>query len=275
MKIYLAGKINDCPDWRATIVDRRQFPEKTYSHCGWREEWGKGAIFGAHDYVGPYWAHHHNECGLHSTYTPFMDDLPDTTDQVRIVDNCVLAVTSADLVFVRYMSNEEPSIGAVAEVAWAFQKRIPVIGYGDLSKDSWFVQRMCNEWFDCRRGTEADALRVLLKMVNYRDYINSPQWKQFATGIKSQRGDRCQICNSSNSLDAHHRTYERLGWEDPSDITVLCRACHELYESHKRLPKIVQLVTEPLAKIESTAPVIRSEPTGIIRPRAKAPEGTA
>ena len=47
---------------------------------------------------------------------------------------------------------------------------------------------------------------------------------------------KCQVCNESNDkvvLDAHHRTYERLGDELPEDITVLCRDCHSLYEANK------------------------------------------
>ena len=37
---------------------------------------------------------------------------------------------------------------------------------------------------------------------------------------------RCQICYTSHRLEVHHRTYERLGYEKPSDLTVLCYWCH-------------------------------------------------
>jgi hypothetical protein len=75
--------------------------------------------------------------------------------------------------------------------------------------------------------------------MNYYAYIHSPAWRARADAAKRRAGYRCQVCNRPSSqvqLDAHHRTYERLGRELDSDITVLCRDCHELYESAKRLP---------------------------------------
>lgn len=74
------------------------------------------------------------------------------------------------------------------------------------------------------------------KRVDYYEYIRSPQWRRRADAAKRAAGDRCQVCNRHKSevtLDAHHRTYERLGHERPEDVTVLCRDCHELYERGK------------------------------------------
>jgi uncharacterized protein YraI len=78
------------------------------------------------------------------------------------------------------------------------------------------------------------------RRVEYYEYINSPQWRWRANQAKQRAGNRCQICNrhaSEITLNAHHRTYERLGNESPDDITVLCRSCHELYETNKKLSK--------------------------------------
>jgi hypothetical protein len=70
---------------------------------------------------------------------------------------------------------------------------------------------------------------------DYRAYINSPEWKARASYYKALAGNRCRVCNTdTETLDAHHRTYERLGQELDSDITVLCRSCHSLFETHKR-----------------------------------------
>lgn len=62
--------------------------------------------------------------------------------------------------------------------------------------------------------------------INYREYIRSPEWRAKADAAKERAGHRCQLCNSDGQLDAHHRTYKRLGNEEPEDITVLCRDCH-------------------------------------------------
>lgn len=72
----------------------------------------------------------------------------------------------------------------------------------------------------------------------YSEYIVSPAWKNKADAAKQRAGYRCQVCNRHKNeviLDAHHRTYERLGHERDEDITVLCRECHEMYETDKRM----------------------------------------
>lgn len=73
--------------------------------------------------------------------------------------------------------------------------------------------------------------------LDYRAYIQSDEWKIKASAAKERAGWRCQVCNKSQHetiLDAHHRTYERLGHELSDDITVLCRDCHELYERNRK-----------------------------------------
>jgi 5-methylcytosine-specific restriction endonuclease McrA len=71
----------------------------------------------------------------------------------------------------------------------------------------------------------------------YLDYIDSPEWREKADRAKKRAGYRCQVCNkpgSETTLDAHHRTYVRFGNEQDDDITVLCRACHDLFENKKK-----------------------------------------
>lgn len=71
---------------------------------------------------------------------------------------------------------------------------------------------------------------------DYYEYIRSQAWRQRADAAKKRAGYRCQVCYKHRDevqLDAHHRTYERLGRERPEDITVLCRNCHQLYESNR------------------------------------------
>ena len=46
---------------------------------------------------------------------------------------------------------------------------------------------------------------------------------------------RCQVCNSPHDLHVHHRTYERVGHEDPADLTVLCMWCHDLFHMGGRI----------------------------------------
>ena len=69
----------------------------------------------------------------------------------------------------------------------------------------------------------------------YHAYLASPEWRQRREQALWRAGHRCQTCNSSDTLDVHHRTYARFRNEDPEDLTVLCRSCHEKF--HDRMPK--------------------------------------
>ena len=74
--------------------------------------------------------------------------------------------------------------------------------------------------------------------VNYYAYLKSPEWKRKKFEIEQSARYKCQVCNKGKSqaiLNVHHRTYERLGCELPSDLIVLCRECHALYHG-KLLP---------------------------------------
>lgn len=75
---------------------------------------------------------------------------------------------------------------------------------------------------------------------SHKDYIQSPEWKERAEAAKARAFNCCQVCNMSRDqsiLDTHHRTYERLGDEWTEDLIVLCRECHELFHSHRKLAR--------------------------------------
>jgi len=98
--------------------------------------------------------------------------------------------------------------------------------------------------------------------INYYEYIQSSEWRRRADEAKRRAGYRCRVCNRPSTevtLNAHHRTYERLGHEHQDDITVLCRECHELYEMRKKMPRPpAQQYTQ-----YSTPPLYTSSPAPI------------
>lgn len=65
--------------------------------------------------------------------------------------------------------------------------------------------------------------------MDYMDYLASDEWYQRAKEAKERAHWRCAVCFSRGPIEAHHRTYERLGCERNSDILVLCRRCHRLF----------------------------------------------
>jgi 5-methylcytosine-specific restriction endonuclease McrA len=70
-------------------------------------------------------------------------------------------------------------------------------------------------------------------MTFYSTYIQSSGWRTSPArlGELEAAGYRCRLCNTPGGevpLEAHHRTYDRLGNERIGDLTALCRDCHRV-----------------------------------------------
>lgn len=108
------------------------------------------------------------------------------------------------------------------------------------------LRRVRSYWFACQRGdvpTEnpLDALPNRLRLrvlrvgghVTYEVYLRSHAWRVFRVEMLARVEYRCEGCGVREDesmllvLDLHHRSYDRLGWELPDDVAVLCRPCHE------------------------------------------------
>jgi hypothetical protein len=65
-----------------------------------------------------------------------------------------------------------------------------------------------------------------LGLRSYRQYLFSDDWA--ATRERYQSSGRlqvCAVCHDPN-VDLHHRTYQRLGQENLTDLVPLCRLHH-------------------------------------------------
>lgn len=61
--------------------------------------------------------------------------------------------------------------------------------------------------------------------LTYQQYLRAPEWAN--RRLAALKGIReCQACGREARLDAHHRSYERLGHEEPGDLVALCGVCH-------------------------------------------------
>lgn len=101
---------------------------------------------------------------------------------------------------------------------------------------SWW-RKICPE---CRETLEREAkeksvaekkqkaeTRKWLSTMPYNEYLKTKHWKWIRGEKLKHAGYRCQMCNRKDvSLHVHHRTYERRGYEDFSDLIVLCADCH-------------------------------------------------
>lgn len=86
----------------------------------------------------------------------------------------------------------------------------------------------------------------------YRGYIASPEWAARRASYYENHERRCRSCGAKDKeIHLHHRTYERIGREDDSDLMPLCYSCHSILHFVQRaLSLTVEVVTE--AWIDST-----------------------
>jgi hypothetical protein len=71
-----------------------------------------------------------------------------------------------------------------------------------------------------------DWVYDFIKKASYDRYMKSSEWKEKRKLAIEKENGRCQLCNSDRFLHVHHRTYERFGYEEIGDLTVLCGYCH-------------------------------------------------
>jgi hypothetical protein len=95
------------------------------------------------------------------------------------------------------------------------------------------------------------------KKIDYERYLESEHWRTFRDSVLVAH-PRCERCNLGpswsqyfygQSLNVHHLTYENLGHESPSDVEVLCIACHAK-EHGKPAP---ELFSRPMTWLQTFA----------------------
>ena len=61
----------------------------------------------------------------------------------------------------------------------------------------------------------------------YKDYLASDQWAKIKIELLEYRGAFCERCGNDNFLQVHHKTYKNVFNEEPEDLEILCKSCHE------------------------------------------------
>jgi hypothetical protein len=68
-----------------------------------------------------------------------------------------------------------------------------------------------------------------LGFASYSEYLRSSHWRDIQTRYReSDLPQNCYCCGDGESVHLHHKTYERIGAEDLTDLVPLCPRCHAL-----------------------------------------------
>ena len=93
-----------------------------------------------------------------------------------------------------------------------------------------------------------------MEFENYKEFLNTEEWKQIAQMVKERDGHKCVICGSTENLNAHHIGYDG-DCLDENDIVTLCNRCHEcLHDGIKTMREAVssgvyQMLSDKLSDI--------------------------
>lgn len=89
--------------------------------------------------------------------------------------------------------------------------------------------------FESIGKVDGSALDWSIRKMPYAQFLRSAYWFGVSHVAKSKAGMRCQVCNSANKIQVHHRTYDTHGKEHENmhDLVVLCENCHGLFHGHK------------------------------------------
>jgi hypothetical protein len=99
-------------------------------------------------------------------------------------------------------------------------------GKWKLNKSEWF-KAICTGWSYCNPV----VLSHHIKCMSYPDFLLTPYWKAVAYQNKVSAGFKCILCNSSDKIATHHRSYDHHGEEHlyMKDLVCLCGECHSKF----------------------------------------------
>lgn len=73
------------------------------------------------------------------------------------------------------------------------------------------------------------------KRTAYEKYINGPHWAARKRAFWNKHPRVCRGCESTDDVQLHHGTYQRMGTELDSDLFPVCQICHQLIHDLHRI----------------------------------------
>jgi len=80
---------------------------------------------------------------------------------------------------------------------------------------------------------DKDIIADYIKAMPYSIFLQTLYWKTIAEKVRIESKYKCKICNSSNHLSVHHRTYRNHGYEldHMEDLVCICQECHSKFHN--------------------------------------------
>lgn len=78
--------------------------------------------------------------------------------------------------------------------------------------------------------------------MDYKAYLQGEHWKLMRRLRREVDNEQCAVCGSSDKLNVHHKTYERIGAERLGDLITLCHQCHGKY--HDKLGNVGSIIPQ-------------------------------
>ncbi len=78
--------------------------------------------------------------------------------------------------------------------------------------------------------------------MDYEEYLQTETWAKKRKERMTTDCYKCTQCGSTDNLQVHHKTYERLGYERMDDLSTMCKECH--FKIHDDSFSIKQLLSE-------------------------------
>lgn len=102
---------------------------------------------------------------------------------------------------------------------------------------------------------------------NYGRYLASREWALKKNAVRVRSGGICERCTIRPATQCHHKTYERIGREELTDLIDLCRQCHRFEHGKSQTdpaqPEIQPVDPGAAAIVQRFSDIARSLPTTI------------
>lgn len=145
-----------------------------------------------------------------------------------------------------------------------FEREIVLLivrGGGKLRKPRWRTAGRTQLAPGQRWTVELGTVDGRVIPADYGYYLRSSEWraKRQWWWENSGRPEACAACNARWSLDGgdlHHRSYDRLGYEQLEDLINLCKVCHgavhkKVNNNWDHLTEITDLVVDQIRAYKS------------------------